>query len=251
MSWLNSLVETLDAASQPIVFFFRDDDAGWEDTRLFELLRLFGKHDVPLDLAVIPKSMRSSMAARLRALVETFPEKLALHQHGYAHVNHEQSGRKSEFGDRRSSALQLADITSGLQLLSDMFGPIVDPIFTPPWNRCTATTAACLREAGFRYLSRDVTASAIYTAGLCELPIAVDWFKKRAGIRLTPFEIGASLNAAARERSAVGVMLHHAIMDQDERTRLAELLRLTSSHAQARCVLMRDVSQATGKGETS
>src|SRR5689334_19217210 len=251
MSWLNSLAQTLDAASQPIVFFFRDDDAGWEDTRLFELLRLFGKHDVPLDLAVIPKAIRSSMAARLRALVETFPEKLALHQHGYAHVNHEQDGRKSEFGDSRSGALQLADITSGQQLLGEMFGPIVDPIFTPPWNRCTATTAVCLREAGFRYLSRDVTASAIDTAGLCELPIAIDWFKKRAGVRLTPLEIGASLNAAARERSAVGVMLHHAVMDQDERTRLAELLRLISSHAQARGVLMRDVSEATGKGETS
>ena len=252
MSWLNSLVETLDTASQPIVFFFRDDDAGWEDQRLFELIRVFAKHDVPLDLAVIPKSIRNSMAARLRVLAEAFPEKLALHQHGYAHVDHEQSGRKSEFGDSRLGALQLADITSGRQLLSDMFGPIVDPIFTPPWNRCTATTAACLRAAGFLYLSRDVTASAIDTAGLCELPIAVDWFKKRRGVRLTPFEIGASLSAAAaRERSAVGVMLHHAVMDQDERTRLAELLRLISSHAQARGVLMRDVSQATGKGETS
>lgn len=243
MNWLTSLEETLDAAPQPIVFFFRDDDAGWEDLHLFELIRIFGEHDVPLDLAVIPTSIRNSTAARLRALVEMFPQKISLHQHGYAHLNHEQNGRKSEFGESRAGALQQADITRGRQLLSELFGPVIDPIFTPPWNRCTSTTAACLRDAGFSYLSRDVTASGIDTAGLCELPIAVDWFKKRQGFRLSPFEIGKLLSAAASGQSAVGVMLHHAIMDQDEYTRLGELLRLLWSHPQTRCVLMRDVIQ--------
>src|SRR6476659_8821555 len=168
MSWLTPLKETLDTAPQPIVFFFRDDDAGWEDVRLFELIQLFGEQEVPLDLAVIPKVIGNNTAARLRALVEMFPQEIALHQHGFAHLNHEQNGRKSEFGDSRTSDLQLADITSGKQLLADLFGPMVDPIFTPPWNRCTATTAAYLRAAGFSYLSRDVTASEIDTEGLRE-----------------------------------------------------------------------------------
>ena len=251
MNWLTSLEEALDAAPQPIVFFFRDDDAGWEDLHLFELIRVFGEHNVPLDLAVIPTSIRNSTAARLRALVEMFPQKLSLHQHGYAHLNHEQNGRKSEFGESRAGTLQLADITRGRQLLAELFGPVVDPIFTPPWNRCTSTTTRCLREAGFSYLSRDVTASEIDTAGLCELPIAIDWFKKRQGFRLSPLEIDKLLSAAARGQSAVGVMLHHAIMDHDEYTRLGELLRLLWSHPQARCVLMRDVIQGVGKGETS
>src|SRR6185369_10963570 len=168
MSWLTSLTETLDGASEPLVFFFRDDDAGWEDARLFELIQLFGEYYVPLDLAVIPKSIGNNTAARLRALVEMFPEEIALHQHGYAHLNHEQNGRKSEFGDSRASDLQLRDIKNGRQLIADLFGPIVDPIFTPPWNRCTAATALCLREAGFSYLSRDVTAAEINTEGLHE-----------------------------------------------------------------------------------
>ena len=251
MSWLTSLRETLDAAPHPIAFFFRDDDAGWEDVRLFELIQLFGEHNVPLDLAVIPKAIGANTAARLRLLVEILPREIALHQHGYAHLNHEPNGRKSEFGDSRAPALQLADITSGRQLLADLFGPMVDPIFTPPWNRCTATTAACLREAGFSCLSRDVTATDINTAGLREVPIAVDWFKQRAGVRLTPDEIGGSLDAAARVGGTVGVMLHHAVMDQNERELLAELLRLVSSHAQARCALMRDVIRDTGTGEIS
>src|ERR1044072_2143526 len=225
MNWLTSLEEALDAAPQPIVLFFRDDDAGWEDLHLFELIRVFGEHDVPLDLAVIPTSIRNSTAARLRALVEMFPQKLSLHQHGYAHLNHEQNGRKSEFGESRAGTLQLAGITRGRQLLAELFGPVVDPIFTPPWNRCTSTTAACLREAGFSYLSRDVTASESDSAGLCELPIAVDWVKKCRVFRSGLSGVGAALSSAARSRAAVGVMLHHAVMDRDEYTRLGELLR--------------------------
>jgi len=37
------------------------------------------------------------------------------------------------------------------------------------------------------------------------------------------------------------VMLHHAIMDEAERERLGELLKLLSSHSQAQCVLMREL----------
>jgi len=57
MYWLNSLTAALDSQSEPAVFFFRDDDAGGEDERLFALLDLCGEHEVPIDLAVIPKSI--------------------------------------------------------------------------------------------------------------------------------------------------------------------------------------------------
>lgn len=251
MSWLDSLRKTLDLAPKPIAFFFRDDDAGWEDQRLFKLVDLFDRYNVPVDLAVIPKSIAGQTAARLRALVETSPQRVSLHQHGYAHVNHEQNGRKCEFGESRPADSQLADITSGWQLLANLFGSFIDPIFTPPWNRCTATTAACLREARFRYLSRDVTAPEINTDGLRELPIAIDWFKQRHGFRLAPNEIGGSISSAARERRTVGVMLHHAVMDQEERSRLGELLQLVSTHTQVRCVLMRDLIHSTSQGESS
>jgi predicted deacetylase len=251
MSWLDSLRQTLDAAPEPVVFFFRDDDAGWADTKLFELIYAFGEYDAPLDVAVIPKAISRNTAARLRALVETCPQEISLHQHGYAHENHEPNGRKSEFGENRTDDLQLADITNGRRILFDLLGPTTDAIFTPPWNRCTTKTATCLRQTGFRYLSRDVTATQINTDGVCELPIAIDWFKQRKGIRLAPREIGDSLSVAAVGRIPVGVMLHHAIMDKQEHKRLADLLHFLSSHSQARCVLMRDVSESKARGETS
>ena len=240
MTWLDPLRKTLAEASRSIPFFFRNDDVGWEDERLFELLYLFTDRNVPIDLAVIPKSLSRDTAMRLRRLVENDPGRVSVHQHGYAHVNHEQVGRKSEFGETRSRDLQLADITAGKRLLADLFGLATESIFTPPWNRCTATTATCLREAGFTVLSRDVTAMRLNVGELMERPVSIDWFARRKDVRLTPKEIGDSLSTAASSQTSVGVMLHHAVMNDEERARVAELLQLLCSHSQARCVLMRD-----------
>lgn len=240
MNWLDPLKKTLDSNPNSITFFFRNDDVGWEDTRLFELLDLFAQFNLPLDLATIPTAISAHTAARLRTLVDQNPSKLSIHQHGYAHLNHEQSGRKCEFGETRSRDSQQADIEAGKSRLKDLFGPKLEPIFTPPWNRCTAATAACLRKAGFKLLSRDTTATQLNTDGLMELPVSVDWFAKRKNVRLTSEEIGSSFSAAASGYSRIGVMLHHALMDEKERARFGELLQLVSAHSQARCVLMRD-----------
>lgn len=234
-SWLDPLRRALDTSPAPMNFFFRDDDAGWEDARLFKLLNLFSAHHIPIDLAVIPKAISEITAKRLSK------RKISIHQHGYAHLNHEQIGRKCEFGESRSRELQLADIAAGKQMLTELFGPAVEPIFTPPWNRCTATTTDCLRELGFTVLSRDLTASPLPVADLTELPVSVDWFAQRKKVPLRPVEIGQLLAAATAAQTPVGVMLHHAIMNEAERERLGELLKLLSSHSQVRCVLMREL----------
>ena len=235
----------------PISFFFRNDDVGWEDARLFDLLDVFAQYEVPIDLAVIPKSISRETAARLRKLVMERPASLSVHQHGFAHVNHEQTGRKCEFGDSRSSALQHADIAAGKELLGDLFGPSTDPIFTPPWNRCTAATAAGLQREGFTLLSRDITAKGLNTAELMELPVSIDWFGHRKQVRLTREEIGASLGAAVSSRKPVGVMLHHALVDDEEREKISELLKLLSSSSHVRCHLMRDIVPSPERRATS
>ena len=240
-NWLDPLRTTLDAAPGSIRFFFRDDDAGWEDARLFELLDVFAKYNVPIDLAVIPKSISRQTAACLRRRLDESPEHVSAHQHGYAHVNHEETGRKCEFGESRSSVMQRADIAAGKALLNDLLGPMTESIFTPPWNRCTASTVPGLLSEGFTLLSRDLTATQFNTPVLRELPVSIDWFGHRKGVRLTPDEIGESLGKAASAQLPVGVMLHHAIIDDVERRRIGELLELLSSHSQVSCRLMRDL----------
>jgi peptidoglycan/xylan/chitin deacetylase (PgdA/CDA1 family) len=240
-NWLDPLRKTLDEAHGSIDFFFRDDDAGWEDARLFQLLDVFADYNVPIDVAVIPKSISRQTATCLRKRMEESPNQVSVHQHGYAHVNHEQTGRKCEFGDSRSSELQHADIAAGKALLADLLGPITDAMFTPPWNRCTASTARGLLQEGFTLLSRDITAARLDTPGLAELPVSIDWFGHRKNVRLSPNEIGESLSKAVATQAPVGVMLHHALVDDEERQRIGELLELLSSHSRVYGRMMRDL----------
>jgi hypothetical protein len=159
---------------------------------------------------------------------------IELHQHGYAHVNHEPEGRKCEFGPVRSRARQRLDIARGQQRLRALLGPSVRPIFTPPWNRCTPETAACLVDLGFVALSRDRSAGALGVAGLAELPVSFDWFAKRKGSPLSRDERGDLLAQQIRTATPVGIMLHHAPMDADDLAALRDLLVLLADDRNAR-----------------
>jgi hypothetical protein len=238
-AWLDPLRRALDESPRPVRLFFRDDDAGWADDRLFELLDLFAGHELPIDVAVIPEALTPALARALRARVEA-ASPLELHQHGFAHVNHEPEGRKCEFGPGRPRELQRRDIEAGRKRLEELLGPDVKPVFTPPWNRCTQDTCDCLVELGFRALSRDSGATPLDAGGLVELPISFDWFAGRKGVRLGRAELGDVL--AGRVKSApahVGIMFHHALMDAEEREAAGELLTLLAGHDRASCRPMR------------
>jgi hypothetical protein len=233
MNWLEPVRTALDDAPAPVDVFFRDDDAGLRDDRLRALLDLFDAHALALDVAVIPDALSDAAAAELRARAGP---RLGLHQHGFAHRNHEPDGRKHEFGPSRSPADQRRDIERGARRLRELLGEAVDTtIFTPPWNRCTAVTGRCLVELGFHTLSRESRAAPLGLPGLRELPVHVDW------CRLEPAAIATRLAAAVRGPGPAGVMLHHAVMDAADRARAGELLGLVAAHPRARPRLMRQL----------
>ena len=242
-AWLRPLREALDAAPETVTFFFRDDDAGWRDDRLGALLDQFAERAVPIDLAAIPLDMTPALAGALLERAERQP--LGLHQHGYAHLSHETEGRKCEFGPARAAAAQLADIGDGRRRLLELLGPALEPMFTPPWNRCTAATGAALVELGIAVLSRDRTAVALDLEGLRELPVQVDWLAKRRGVPLGRDAVGEQLAARAAEPAPLGVMLHHADMDMEGLTAISELLDVIGAHERARCLSMAAVVQET------
>lgn len=227
-AWLEPLRCELDAAPAHRAFCFRDDDAGWASDRLFGLLDLFAHYSVPLDIAVIPAALDPPLAARLRRQAESARGLLAFHQHGFAHANHERSGRPCEFGPHRPAREQRRDIATGAERLAQLLGKI-QPIFTPPWNRCTRTTGRCLLDLGFRALARDSSAAPLGLEGLQELRVHVDWSRPEAGERLA---------AAVRGPGPVGVMLHHELIGPAERQGIEQLLALLASHGNARCVPM-------------
>ena len=174
---------------------------------------------------MIPAALHPVLAAEL---LERAGPRLRLHQHGFAHVDHERSGRKWEFGPARSRAAQRRDIVAGRERLAELLGDAVDPVFTPPWNRCTATTGHCLAELGFRVLSRESRAPPLGIAGLREVPVHVDW------VRLAPPDAAERLAAAIRSGAPAGVMFHHAEMDAVSRAAASALLALVAAHDRAR-----------------
>ena len=194
---------------------------------------------------MIPAALDAGLATELRARAGgALGLGLGLHQHGYAHANHESArtgARKCEFGPSRGAAAQRRDIAAGRRRLADLLGPLVDPIFTPPWNRCTTATAVCLAELGFAALSREARAEPFGVPGLAELPVHLDWFAHHGGMRLQPAELAGRLARAIRAGGPVGVMFHHAIMDAGEMARAGELLALLAGHAAAAARPMREL----------
>jgi hypothetical protein len=201
--------------------FFRDDDAGWDDARLLALCDLFGALELPLDLAVIPAALHDGLARELLSR-----EWLGLHQHGYAHANHEREGRKCEFGPSRGYDEQRADIAAGNDALAEH--GIETTLFTPPWNRCTADTGRALLELGFTALSREHRAEPLGLDGLLELPVHLDF------ARLAPEELDSRFAGFVAEGGPVGVMFHHAVMEREDFERAAQLLRALRRHANVR-----------------
>ena len=232
-----------------VEFFLRDDDAGWDDDRLLEMLGVVGAHGLPIDLAVIPRAVGDDLAQQLSRLHAQWDGRLGLHQHGLAHHNHEPDGRKCEFGPSRDRELQRRDLLEGRERLDSLLPGITQPVFTPPWNRCQPLTAELLAGLGFTVLSRHVGDAPATVPGLIELPVSVDWSYARAnGRRLSFTELGALAAERIALAEPVGINLHHAVMDRGELELLDDLCSVLAGHGAARCRPLLAIATAAREG---
>jgi hypothetical protein len=237
--WLVPVRQTLDRRTAPIAIFIRDDDGGWSDARLYRLLDITLHHRVPIDLAIIPNALGSDLARHLGLVMRAPGSLVSVHQHGFEHRNHETCGRKSEFGPSRSEVDQRRDIDVGRRRLEDALGASPGDAFTPPWNRCTAVTARCLRELGFRLLSRSASAER-FEGGLLETSVHLDWTGRHGIGQGGAASWGHTIAARFEGEDVAGIMLHHAVMDAGSRRHLFDLLALLSRHPMVR---MRSMAQ--------
>jgi predicted deacetylase len=247
MNPIDTVHAALDAAPARVRLFLRDDDGGWDDARLFALLDATEHAGVPIDLAMIPCATRPALAS---SLATRAPRLVGLHQHGFAHANHETTERNCEFGAARGLPAQRDDLIAGRDHLHTLFGARLDPIFTPPWNRCSANTPALLAELGYTALSRDRGAGV--QSALPELAVDLDWSKQ---LRLAAQQgqseaLPRIAHAVARciaehgAHSPIGVMLHHADMQPGHLAPLEQLLRAMNAHPKARWQPMRELAVA-------
>jgi predicted deacetylase len=235
----DALLRALDAVDTPVRLFVRDDDAGWADESLLALLDVMRAADVPIDLAAIPAALTPALVHQLQAR-RCAGQVIGVHQHGFAHLNHETEGRRCEFGASRSAAQREADLRHGRDQLNHLLGGGLDPIFTPPWNRVSSDTPALLRALGYAALSRDVTAPV--QDELAEISVHTDWTKQwrlAAQNQSDPVQrIAGDLARHASPGACVGLMLHHAVMAPDERESLEACLLAWRAHPNARWVSM-------------
>lgn len=239
-TWLHPIARAIDLRPAPLEIFLRDDDGGWDDGRLATLLDLCDRLSCPIDLALIPAAVSDRlMAALARRLARG--ASIGLHQHGFTHRNHETVGRPCEFGPSRSAVAHYADIAEGRRLLAEQFGPALDPIFTPPWNRCTSATTSALKRLGFLAISRDGRGG-LGGNDLIECPIGVDWFWRVKGIRLSRDEWAERVAALILDADApLGIMLHHAQMGADDFRALGGVMELFARSGLVRGLRMREV----------
>lgn len=222
---LRAVLERLQAEKRTVNVFFRDDDVDDDEPSLRVLLNFFSELEVPLNLEIIPGLLTDSAVTLLRGIHDRWPDVFELNQHGWMHVNHEREGRKCEFGAHRSFDEQLADIAKGREVLINALGDAFSPVFTPPWNRCTAATYQVLDELEFRVLSKLRSKDQIVGYGFRELSVTLDLFRWKSGaVMKPPGEFIGELMAQLNQLGTVGIMLHHKVMDEAAFGLLAPLL---------------------------
>ena len=212
MTSFDQLKHALEQRRTPLPIFLRDDDVTTDEPRLRQLIALCAKHAAPLSLAVIPGRLTENAIN----LLEPSNDLIELHQHGWQHANHESVGKQCEFGASRNYAAQRADIAAGQARMNQAFGARWFPAFTPPWNRCSATTAQALADLGFRALSRDASQPSFDHPHLPEFPVTLDLFSWRGGATLRPLdELTDELSQQIIRADRIGIMLHHQVMPND------------------------------------
>jgi hypothetical protein len=72
-----------------------------------------------------------------------------------------------------------------------------------------------------------------------ELPITIDWFAHKKKVRFSLEQWGHLLAEQLKAGGSIGIMLHHAVMDEAEIQALSKVLALLSRHKNARCHSMR------------
>ncbi len=234
------IARAIEAKPSATEVFYRTDDGGWADDRLADLCSVTLRLQLPLDIAVIPMAVDDRCAQKILALHRQADGLVGLHQHGFSHVSHETAGRKCEFGPSRSYARQLADILSGRSRLARFFDNIVDPVFTPPWNRCTADTIEVLHGLGFLAVSRIKGSRVVSSGPLRQIDVCIDWFKKRRGERMTWSQFCDYCASQFVQQDSVGIMLHHEHMDADELLRFSAFAAMLKSQPSIRFHSMAD-----------
>ena len=232
------------AAEQPspVRIFFRADDIGRIDNNFIQMMTLFADHDMPLCPALVPQWITAGNWRQIRARAKK-ENLFCWHQHGFSHLNHELSGKKCEFGESRAEKKIREDLLAGKSRLYRLLGESFVPVFTPPWNRCSAATMQILLELGFSALSRSTNVQPPPPPGLPEIAINIDLHTRREDNPQQGMNNLLSECRTAMDSGCMGFMLHHQRMNDTAFLFLEHLFRAVNSAADLIPCTFREVLQ--------
>jgi predicted glycosyltransferase len=200
-------------------FWWRDDDAVAETPALRRLLALSRTFSVPAALAVIPARTMPSLAA---CLIED--GNIGALVHGLSHANHAPKGeKKAEFGANRTLDAMLPEVADALAQARQKLGPVLLPVFVPPWNRIAPELVPTLPGLGFRGLSIFNDRRAGGPSGLVEINAhidPIDWHGTRSLlepnglIAATAGAVSRRITGQAEPEEPIGLLTHHLVQDE-------------------------------------
>ena len=199
--------------------WWRDDDAVQITPALGRLTALAEGLGLPVHLAVIPEQAEQTLAEMVGKRPALIPV-----VHGWAHRNHAPFGKKkAEFQLDRPLSTILSEACLGLDRLRDLFGPVLRPMFVPPWNRIAPEIVEELPGLGYRVISTATPRKrAEPVAGLCQVNThldPIDWRGSRSLI--SPQRLVEQVTDQLRDRRAgrtdndepYGILTHHLVHD--------------------------------------
>ena len=193
-------------------------------------MTLFSGYGAPLSLAVVPAWLTSDRWAYLKGFEKRNPRRWCWHQHGWRHANHEITGKKQEFGEARSTAQIIRDLTRGKRRLENIMTGAFYPVFTPPWNRCSARTLQALKKLGYEAVSRSGGGKPPSPAGLPDICVNVDLHTRREKNPAAGWQNLLGELEQAATTGYCGIMIHHQLMNDAAFDFLEILLNAFTSH---------------------
>ena len=228
------LLRALDAAPEPVTFWWRDDDAGRVHPRLAALLDLADARAVPVALAVVPSWLEVPCAERVRRSPWT-----TVLQHGVTHADHAvRPAKKIELGGAADRLLVRRGLEAGRGRLAAAIAERFRPVLVPPWNRIAPDLVPALADLGFCGLSAFGRRGSAWAApGLRQVNTHLDLVAWSEGNRpLTLAESTERLAGLVRACSGepIGILTHHLLMDGAALATLDRLLALVQDHPRGR-----------------
>ncbi len=216
--------DAANARSTVTRIFFRADDVAVPGTRFRDMIQLFSRHAVPLNLAVVPAWLTSQRWRALTHIGKAAPRLWCWHQHGWRHANHEARGKKQEFGPIRPAQALRRDLDRGRARLENLMGARFFPVFTPPWNRCTAEVLEHLHRSGYAAVSRSTGSTPVVPRGLADLAVDIDLHTRKEATAADGWQALTADLTRGLARPVCGIMLHHQRMNTTALAVLDDLL---------------------------